>query len=87
MLIDAIDLPGEHHALVVAALAVAPRVIDTGLSSLTKIEEGRQGVLSMRALTRLGQPDDVANVVVFLASDAARFIAGTTIHVDGGAKF
>ena len=32
----------------------------------------------------LGEPDDVANLVVFLASDKARYITGTTIQVDGG---
>ncbi len=32
----------------------------------------------------LGQPEDAAAVVVFLASDLARFVTGTTVHVDGG---
>jgi 3-oxoacyl-[acyl-carrier protein] reductase len=35
-------------------------------------------------LRRLGQPDEVASVVVFLASDAASFITGTSIDVNGG---
>jgi 3-oxoacyl-[acyl-carrier protein] reductase len=35
-------------------------------------------------LRRIGQPEDVADVVTFLASDAARFITGQTIYVDGG---
>jgi 3-oxoacyl-[acyl-carrier protein] reductase len=66
--------------------AVAPGAIDTDMSSLTKTEEGRQGVLAMQALKRIGQPEDVADVVAFVASDGARFITGTTVHVDGGAK-
>jgi 3-oxoacyl-[acyl-carrier protein] reductase len=87
----AIDTLVKHFAAAlgprgIRVNAVAPGVIDTGLSSLTKTEEGRQGVLSMQALKRIGQPDDVADVVAILASDAARFITGTTIHVDGGAK-
>ncbi len=40
----------------------------------------------MQALKRLAQPDDIAGVVAFLASDEARWITGETIHVDGGSK-
>jgi 3-oxoacyl-[acyl-carrier protein] reductase len=87
----AIDTLVKHFAAAVGPRgirvnAVAPGVIDTGLSSLTKTEEGRQGVLAMQALKRIGQAEDIADVVAFLASDAARFITGTTVHVDGGAK-
>jgi len=35
-------------------------------------------------LGRPGQPDDVASVVIFLASDLAAFVTGTVLHVDGG---
>jgi len=37
-------------------------------------------------LKRIGQPDDVASVVAFLASDDARWITGDTIPVDGGSR-
>jgi NAD(P)-dependent dehydrogenase (short-subunit alcohol dehydrogenase family) len=40
----------------------------------------------MRALKRLGKPDDVADVVAFVVSDAARWITGASIPVDGGSK-
>ena len=66
--------------------AVAPGVIDTDMSNFAKTEEGRVAVLGMQALKRIGQPDDVGSVVAFLASDAARWITGDTIHVDGGSK-
>ena len=83
---------GAHTA--VAALgprgirvnAVAPGVINTDMSSLTKTEEGRQGVLAMQALKRIGQAEDVADVVAFLASNEARWINGDTVRVDGGSK-
>jgi NAD(P)-dependent dehydrogenase (short-subunit alcohol dehydrogenase family) len=66
--------------------AVAPGVIDTDMSHFTKTEEGREAALGMQALKRLGKPEDVADVVGFLASDKARWITGASIPVDGGSK-
>jgi 3-oxoacyl-[acyl-carrier protein] reductase len=66
--------------------AVAPGVIDTGMSNFTKTEAGRDLVLGMQALKRIGQPEDIADVVAFLASDGARWITGASIPVDGGSK-
>jgi 3-oxoacyl-[acyl-carrier protein] reductase len=66
--------------------AIAPGVIDTEMSSLTKTEAGREATLGMQALKRIGKPEDVADVVAFLASDAARWITGASIPVDGGSK-
>jgi NAD(P)-dependent dehydrogenase (short-subunit alcohol dehydrogenase family) len=60
--------------------------IDTDMSNFTKTEVGREVALSMQALKRLGKPEDVADVVAFVASDAARWITGTSIPVDGGSK-
>jgi 3-oxoacyl-[acyl-carrier protein] reductase len=66
--------------------AVAPGIIDTDMSNFTKTEAGREVVLGMQALKRLGKPEDVADVVAFVASDAARWITGASIPVDGGSK-
>ena len=66
--------------------AVAPGVIDTDMSNFTKTEAGREAALGMQALKRLGKPEDVADVVAFVASDAARWITGASIPVDGGSK-
>jgi 3-oxoacyl-[acyl-carrier protein] reductase len=66
--------------------AVAPGIIDTDLSNFTKTEAGREIALSMQALQRIGKPEDVADVITFLASDAARWITGASIPVDGGSK-
>ena len=66
--------------------AVAPGVIDTAMSNFTKTEAGRELALGMQALKRIGKPEDVADVVAFLASDAARWITGASIPVDGGSK-
>jgi NAD(P)-dependent dehydrogenase (short-subunit alcohol dehydrogenase family) len=56
--------------------AVAPGVIETDMSNFTKTEAGREVTLGMQALKRIGKPDDVADVIVFLASDKARWITG-----------
>jgi len=66
--------------------AVAPGVIDTDMSNFTKTDVGRSVALGMQALKRIGKPEDVADVVAFLASDAARWITGASIPVDGGSK-
>src|ERR1700731_636875 len=66
--------------------AVAPGVIETDMSTFTKTEAGREAALGMQALKRIGMPEDVADVVAFLASDMARWITGASIPVDGGSK-
>lgn len=66
--------------------AVAPGIIDTDMSNFTKTEAGRDIALGMQALKRIGKPEDVADVVAFMASDAARWITGASIPIDGGSK-
>ena len=66
--------------------AIAPGVIDTDMSNFTKTEAGREVALGMQALKRIGKPEDIADVVAFIASDGARWITGATIPVDGGSK-
>ena len=66
--------------------AVAPGVVETDMSSFTKTEAGRETALGMQALKRLAEPDDIAPVVAFLASEDARRITGDSLHVDGGCK-
>jgi 3-oxoacyl-[acyl-carrier protein] reductase len=63
--------------------AVAPGYIETELTGVLS-ETVRQAILENIPLGRLGQPQDVANLVCFLASDAAGYITGQTLTVDGG---
>lgn len=62
---------------------IAPGFIDTDMTrSLTN--EQQQSLIQHVPLGRLGRPEEVANAVVFLASPAAGYITGTTLHVNGG---
>ncbi len=63
--------------------AVAPGLIETAMTSEMP-EAARAQYLQQIALGRPGSPDDVAGVVSFLCSDAARYVTGQTIVVDGG---
>jgi len=65
--------------------SVAPGVVDTDLWARNKEVAGVfEGIEAQTALGRWAQPDDIADVVVFLASDAARFVTGETLCADGG---
>jgi len=62
---------------------VAPGFIDTDMTRALS-DAQREALSAQIPLARLGQPEDVAAVVAFLASDAAQYITGETIHVNGG---
>jgi NAD(P)-dependent dehydrogenase (short-subunit alcohol dehydrogenase family) len=64
---------------------VAPGPVDTELAApLLKNPVARSALLDRLPLGRIGQPGDIAGAVVFLASESASFITGTTLVVDGG---
>jgi 3-oxoacyl-[acyl-carrier protein] reductase len=63
--------------------AVAPGYIETDMTGKLP-QEVQDGILTQIPLGRMGQPEDVAAVVVYLASDAAAYMTGQTLHVDGG---
>ena len=62
---------------------VAPGFIDTDMTRVLG-EAQRDALQSQIPLGRLGEPNDVAAIVAFLASDAGQYITGETIHVNGG---
>ncbi|CAL7960934.1 3-oxoacyl-(acyl-carrier-protein) reductase FabG [Gammaproteobacteria bacterium] len=62
---------------------IAPGFIETDMTKKLT-DEQREKLLSRVPARRLGQPEDIANAVAFLASDEASYITGTTIHVNGG---
>jgi len=66
--------------------AVAPGTIATELAAKAVLtsEEARQRILSRTPMKRLGEPSEVADVVAWLASDAASYVTGEIVVVDGG---
>lgn len=62
---------------------VAPGFIDTDMTRELS-EEQRNGLLQNIPLARLGQPDEIAGAVLFLASPLGAYVTGETIHVNGG---
>jgi 3-oxoacyl-[acyl-carrier protein] reductase len=63
---------------------VSPGPIDTELFGQDKTEEDKRRFAQMAALGRLGRPEDIADVVAFLASDEARWVTGQNLRANGG---
>jgi NAD(P)-dependent dehydrogenase (short-subunit alcohol dehydrogenase family) len=65
--------------------SVAPGVVDTALWANNKTVAGViESIENQTPLRRWATPEDIADVIVFLVSDAARFVTGETISADGG---
>ena len=67
--------------------AIAPGAIDTDMAQdFLGTEESREYVKGIQALKRIGQPDDIADAVLFLASDQSRWVDGRSLEVSGGSN-
>ncbi len=64
--------------------AVAPGIANTAMPRLGNTEEALAALGRANPSGRLAEPEDIADVVVFLATDEARFVVGQLIHVNGG---
>jgi NAD(P)-dependent dehydrogenase (short-subunit alcohol dehydrogenase family) len=70
----------------IRANSVLPGAIETNrlLERTPTMEQVREKMVPMHPIGRLGQPEDVANTAVFLASDQSSFMTGSDVFVDGG---
>ncbi|MES2338177.1 MAG: glucose 1-dehydrogenase [Pseudomonadota bacterium] len=67
--------------------AVAPGLIGTSFHDIFSKPEGRAAVAGNTPLRREGHPDDVADLIAYLASDEASFLTGTCVDINGGLAF
>jgi len=77
------SIAAEYSKRGVTANCVAPGFIATAMTDKLN-EKQREAIMSRVPANRLGTPDDIAAAVVYLASDEASYVTGSTIHVNGG---
>ena len=63
---------------------VSPGSVDTSMMRVGLSDEELESIVSAIPVGRLATPDEIADIVVFLSSDHARYITGATINVSGG---
>jgi len=81
------NLAKELGARGIRVNAIAPGAIDTDMAKdFLGTEESREFVKSIQALKRIGQPEDIADAVLFLASNQSRWVDGRSIEVSGGSN-
>lgn len=73
----------EYASQSIRVNAIAPGAIDTGMTR-NMPQDYLQGAIDATLMGRIGTPDEIANLALFLASDEASFITGTETAVDGG---
>ncbi|CAG4883092.1 3-oxoacyl-[acyl-carrier-protein] reductase FabG [Georgfuchsia toluolica] len=78
-------LAKEEGRFGVTVNCIAPGVIETEMvQTLPTYETIKEQAMKMQSIKRVGQPEDIADAVVFLASERAGFISGEVLHVTGG---
>ncbi|MEQ8380590.1 MAG: glucose 1-dehydrogenase [Parvibaculum sp.] len=64
--------------------AIGPGTIQTAMAGTVSDPRAAQAILSRTPLGRVGQPEEIASLAVFLASDGASYMTGQTVYADGG---
>lgn len=84
------NLAVDHTHQGIRVNSVCPGLVETGMTEiLTSAKEGplkklRDDFIERHLVKRAGRPDEIANAILFLASDEASFVTGSTLVVDGG---
>ena len=81
------SLAREFGGAGVRVNCVSSGLVETESEMKTMTDAFRDYVLSLNALPYFGQPDDIANACLYLSSDEASYVTGTTLTVNGGASF
>jgi len=79
-----VALAAEHTADGIIANCIAPGFIDTSLTRRMLGDDGIRDLVSKVPSNRLGQPDEIARLVLWLASEENTFVTGQNIAIDGG---
>ena len=75
----------EYGAKKIRCNSIAPGAIKTNINQdVWSTDQGQKDMLKLIPYKRIGEPEDVANVASWLASDESEYINGSTIFVDGG---
>jgi NAD(P)-dependent dehydrogenase (short-subunit alcohol dehydrogenase family) len=78
-------LATEWAARGVTANAIGPTYVETNLNAAELAEPGvREAIVGRIPMGRLGKPEDIVGAAVYLCSDAAAFVTGQVLYVDGG---
>ena len=78
------QLAKEFGSKQITINAVAPGPVNTELFKLGKTEQQIDAMKKMNAFGRIGEPEDIANVIEFLVSDKSQWVTGQTLRVNGG---
>ncbi|HBU85575.1 MULTISPECIES: SDR family oxidoreductase [Paenibacillus] len=78
------QLAKEFGSRQITINAVAPGPVNTELFSVGKTEQQLEGLRKMNAFGRLGEPEDIANVISFLVSAESQWVTGQTLRANGG---
>jgi 3-oxoacyl-[acyl-carrier protein] reductase len=84
LMVLARQLAREFGSLGINVNAVAPSFAETDMLKDLGLEGKKDEMAQLNVIKRLAKPDDIANAVLFLASDASSFITGETVNVSGG---
>ncbi len=84
MIIMARSLARRYSRFGITVNAIAPSFVDTPMLNDLNVAGSKEDLAKLNVIQRLATPEDIANAVIFLASERSSFITGETINVNGG---